>query len=383
MDYLVVNMKKVEELGIGPPPYMSGKPPESDYWGPQTTIEELEETVIWQISTALASRIAGDWCADDDDIFAYHTGYVDLALGTGLYSRPVTLWEHRIAPEVEQADAKIQSSGCGNAIHKGAPLYNVGLCCFIAGDFDRASQYLAEAGLQDERLGRGPKAQVSLGDGLSEGIIFDPMLNQLVPRNVADYQACTGITLDAIELRRLLTWLATRLSDALQVVTATHRFIRSQTKPYNHLAQHLSIQALADLLVSIESSLRRWQGPGVGELYKRMESLVASSSQALAFFRQLHNDYNSNWPKADRETHQAVNWLVVEAIHRIDTATTTSARAGVVSYLAVRLRNSLMHVIEEQLSLRTDQSTLQRVFGLMFAVLRLSQHGEAGSIGSL
>jgi hypothetical protein len=85
----------------------------------------------------------------------------------------------------------------------------------------------------------------------------------------------------------------------------------------------------------------------------------------------------------DKETSTGVNWAITDGLTAVDSAPDAASKAGAAFYLAVRLRNSLMHVIDEAVDLYTDQAKLARVTGLMLAVIRLTQRGEDGSLATL
>ena len=91
----------------------------------------------------------------------------------------------------------------------------------------------------------------------------------------------------------------------------------------------------------------------------------------------------SSVPNPNREAAVAVNWAVSDTLSELSTAANVAARAGIVAYFAVRLRNSLMHVIDQSFDLYTDQAKCNRVFGLMLAAIRLSMHGDKGTISGL
>ena len=74
-----------------------------------------------------------------------------------------------------------EMEGKGFRIHKGAPYFNVGLCYFLLGDFERAFQYIAEAGVEDEKSGRGPRELVPVGaNSLSEQLLIRPLSYELL-----------------------------------------------------------------------------------------------------------------------------------------------------------------------------------------------------------
>jgi len=52
-------------------------------------------------------------------------------------------------------------------------------------------------------------------------------------------------------------------------------------------------------------------------------------------------------------------------------------------YLVYRLRNSLMHVIDDSLDIHLDKDKLLQAAGCVFAVLRLTRHEKEGTLKAL
>lgn len=351
-------------------------------------LEEYERQVQERVKENLSQRRTGKWTDSDDDLFACFTDYVADSFANGVAQRPIALWEQHICPCVASAE-----EASVIRIHKGSPLYNVGLCCFCLGHCDRAYQYFAEAGKEDELCGRGDRRKLLVGDGLSEQVLIAPLV-PFVVHWAKDYRDTTNSCLDKDELKRVIAWLTLHArADAMQLVIALHRLFAVKTGPQNDASEHLGVQAVADLVVVVESSLRHWQKTATGQLHSRIRGhggLIHRCRSLEHGFDRFQSAFtceksaehvkgNPGW----METADAVNWCIEECERQISQAANGGERAGACCFLAVRLRNSLTHVIEERLSLRSDTTVRSRVAGRMLAVIRLSQHGEEGSLAGL
>ena len=242
-----------------------------------TRLALCENAIALDIRAKLESRKAGTWEGADDNIFAAHTAYVRLTACPPLACLPASLWEGVIEPMVKQTEAAITSR-----IHKGAPLYNTFLCLLIAGDLDKAFQYLHTASWENHLDGRNPESALAFGDhGFSQGTVIHPIYVDPIASWQQDFQSITGITLDEAGLVELIRWLGRRPSDAIQTLLALHRLRRLGTTKDDRYTQHLRIRCLADLILVFESSLRRWQPATlVGELGARVSALLAANPTA-------------------------------------------------------------------------------------------------------
>jgi hypothetical protein len=349
-------------------------------------IVEFERLVVSNVQEALARKINGGGPANDDDIFAAHTAYVSYCQNRGLSIRAARIWINVLANLVAEAEAQMQQGQQNARVHKGAPFYNVGISFFVAGNFERAYQFIAEAGVEDEKSGRGPRTTILVGGyALSEQVLIAPLTAALVPALEANYLAVSGSALNAPELRSLFTWLSSRSTDAFQALIALHRCAKLQSPPFNEATNHFQVRAVADLVVAIESSLRRWQVVPAGQqLHLRSEHMLNTNGAARAEFDAFHGAFNATWPAAaDRESPQAVDWAIVEATNRIALAGSVAARVGIAAYLVVKLRNNLMHVLEGNLNIYTSAALRLSVTGIVLGMLRVSKHGDEGTLAGL
>jgi len=354
-------------------------------------LQELEEAVAEEVQNALQARGEGTWDDDDDNIFHSFSMYVEYCWRRRISQRASALWLARLSPATAEAEQILQGrEGQHARIHKGSPYFNVGLSFFMSGDFDRAMVFIGEAGEEDQRSGRANAGQVLIGNNvLSERILIDPIALWLcAPNNWgSQYQAVTAGALDKAELQRVLTWASARLTDALQLIVSLQRLANTHVLPDNAAHRHLRMQVLSDLVVVVESTLRRWQGrlPGNPHLHDRLVAMLPGGSGMERSFGQMHNDFVQRYPRKhqDREAAVALNWTIDECLGRIAASGSASERAGLASYLTVRLRNSLMHVMDEAINLYSDPEKFFRCACLVFSTVRLSMHGEQGSLGGL
>jgi hypothetical protein len=342
------------------------------------------------VGFALKERVALRWGQSDDDIFLPHTLLVKMVLDTppaartGFQLLPAKVWVQKIWPLTKAAEKEMKLTVPQARIHKGAPLFNVALCFFLAGDFDRAFQYFTEAGKEDELSGRGSRYLVPTGDNpLAERAIIQPLVQKLIPVWQADFQSISSTPLNHAELKSLLAWLVQRAPDAFQTITALHRLRLLANGLDNEASRYQMVRALADIVLAVESSLRRWQTGIDGQLFDRTDELLKANASGRTMFQAFHNDFNNTWARPQRETGVAVNWAIAETFSRLAAQPTVAERIGVAAYLAVRLRNSLMHVNEETLDIHNSSQMCLRVAGIVLAVLRVSKHGSENTLTGL
>jgi hypothetical protein len=314
--------------------------------------EEIENYVAGEVEGALKENAEGTWPYDDDSIFHSFGLYAEFCWHRLIPQRASALWVTRLSQSTIAAERRRSERGIQPArIHKGSPYFNVGLSMFMAGDFDHAMVLIAEAGEEDQRSGRADASQVLIGNNaLSERILINPIANWICkPDTWGDrYQSVTARTFDKAELQRVLTWASARLTDALQLIVSLHRMAGTHVIADNAARRHLRIQALSDSVITVESTLRRWQTAMPGQqLHGRLLAMLRGCTGMERSFTQLHDDFSAHFPAADRETAAALNWTIDEALQRIEDARTTSARAGLACYLTYKLRNNLLHVMDD------------------------------------
>jgi hypothetical protein len=200
----------------------------------------------------------------------------------------------------------------------------------------------------------------------------------------SEFISITGVNASEENIVELVRWLGSRSTDAIQALLALHRLGRLRRSNADHYAQHLRMRCLSDLILVFESSLRRWQTGVVGELHERATDLLSPNVAARSALDVFQAARIAQYPtRAQRSTPQSVNWLVSNAWAALNAATTNAERCGIATYLAYGLRNSLMHVMEEQIDLYTNLNDLTRYAGIAFTLLQVSKFGSEGGIAAL
>lgn len=315
--------------------------------------------------------------ATEDALFEVHTAAALTALASAEHlMRPVLIWERVLRPAVVEAEARL-----GRPIHKGAPCYNTALCAFLMHDFDGAYQYLMDAYEEDLRLGGTGAFGLLIGrHALSQQFLIGPLLGNMGPRWASDYKHATGCDLDADELTSLLEWLAQRPTDAFVTISELHRIWRVADRvPSNQASRFVAFRSLADLLVNLESAIRRVQGAaGSGQLFQRLSAILAADARVRSTFDRL-----CAFNPGRGESAIAVNNGIAEAIRVLGSATNESERAGCVCYACYRLRNSLLHLNEQALDVYRNLDLGVRMAGLILAAYRIVRHCEESSVHRL
>jgi hypothetical protein len=262
--------------------------------------------------------------ANPDQIFASHTLLAKFAADNGVASLAIGCWPS-LALEVEAAEVELrQLTGDPAAhIHKGAPLFNVGLCHFVNGDLENGFHYLTQSGDEDT-FGGGSGLGVRLGDHmLSRPLLIAPVAKVFVPEWSSSYTSITGKIFDEDELVALITHAAKRPMDAIQLVAALRRALKAKAEPQNDWTRYLRTRALAELLHVLESTLRRKHHPFDDELSGQLNKLFPAGSLYLSMYGQIDQAFASAFPKPSggapnpRKTAMAVNWAVNESFARI------------------------------------------------------------------
>ena len=355
--------------------------------GTAAKVETPWSIAALQTQLNLAARVLGKWTDDDDMLFAPHTGFVIECLRRRVPLLPVLAWKSEIEAAVVGCETELQKANPVARLHKGAIYFNVGLCHLESGDIDSAFQMFAAAGTEDEKSGRGDWANVLIGyHALSEGLIIQKVIDWIAARSnwAALYEEVTDRVLDQAELKALIGWLASKHEDAIQFLHALHRFIHADEMPVNLAKAHIQARAMADIILVVESSMRRWQVGVHGQLHARMTSMLAVGSVARIAFDDALTRFNTQFPTKpphpDRETATGVNWAIDDHLTYYAATASRATRAGLVAYLALRLRNSFMHVIDGSISVYTDKPKLDELTGRMVAAVGLSMVGHSNTI---
>lgn len=316
----------------------------------------------------------------EDNLFAEHTWLVSRARDGGIdRSIPINLWNAHLAQATIRTEARL-----GQQIHKGAPLYNVGLCHFLNGNFRDAYVFFS-AGAEEERRTRGHPPRSLLGGQhlISRRILIAPLINELLPQWAPEYLAITGHILDEVEFLALIDWMFTRAADGIQMLTALHELRALQYAPENEGTRLARLDVVRSLHVAIESALR-FHSVGAREFMDRMETAMTAHPDAVAEFNSLHGwFYGGNPPNVappDRRTHVGLNLAISEGLSRFAVAPTRQHRAGIIAYLAVKARNASAHGNDHLSNLYMDRLLAYRVAGWALASCRSVRHSVEGTL---
>jgi len=188
--------------------------------------------------------------------------------------------------------------------------------------------------------------------------------------------------LDEAELAALIKQAARRPTDGLQLLLALHRLRKAQGSVQNDWTRYLRTRSLAELLVALESMLRRIQAPFQSELQAQFDQLFAGRPDYHQPFGTFHANFLAAfYPPGgpdNRRTPAAVDWSVNEVAARLAITPQRKHKAGLASYAAVRLRNTLLHVLESNLQIYQDEAKCLDMFGICLAVFRVAMDGEDG-----
>lgn len=315
-----------------------------------------------------------------DHIFMAYTGAVEKRLWEGDIREVLGMWENEIRPLVLEREKAL-----GEPIHKGSPLYNTGIVCFVAGDFDSMLRYFVEADDEDVKIKNAEPFQVVLGEHpLSRKVLIDPLFATFSGKWGKEYVSITGCDFTEAEIRDVLLWLGKSRMDALQVLWALHRFRRSLECRENAASQHIRVRAIGEMLVALESTLKHLFAP-TPKLLADLLSQALNGSQAGKSLLDLNQKFNSRYrPKsAERHSPEATDWLISEAKCRLKAASSRLERMGIACSLAQHLRNGLAHSIEESLEIFKNAQAAIEAAELVFCAFRIAKHCSDGTLKNL
>lgn len=369
------------------------------YTGPvRDTVSRLagiEAQVLDTIKLNLLQKVAGVWTQADDNLFENYSAYCVACWHAGIPGRSSEFWESSLHAQAEAADTALSKLTPPTRIHKGAPFFNTGVGYLLAGKLDKGVAWIAQAGQEEALRGSGSTHGLLLGNHqLTEQAILTPLISWMTASLwPAKWQSITSRNLDLPEFKSLINWLSLKAENAIQLVVSLLRMKDIESLPKNEAVMHVRVQAYADLLLVVESSLRAWQTSATYagmQLYNRLESMLAAKPEALRAFKQAETRFATRFPKdatgnphPDKETYVAANWVIDDTLTELITATSTAERAGIACHLAARLRNSLMHVIDGSVNLYNDETKYSKVAAITLSVVRLSQAGNEGTLTPL
>jgi len=345
----------------------------------------MQRAAIASVEENLRQHVEHNAFPNPDDIFGPFTGLVQFSLDRGVPTLATDCWP-ALDAAVTAAEGRLQAKHGNPAarIHKGSPYFNIGACHFVAGDLESGFRFLAMAGEEDAHGGGNP-FPVVLGDHiLSRQFLIAPLAAALLPGWAARYHEITAHTLDEAELVAVIKRAALRPTDGMQLLVALHRLLKAQGGAQTDWTRYLRTRALAELLVALESMLRRIHPNHTGELQSQFEHMFSGKADYNGPFGTFHGDFLAGYKPPggidQRRTPGAVDWSVNQAIARIAAAPNRKAKAGLACYVAVRLRNTLLHVLESNLQIYGDEAKCLDMFGVCLATFRIAMDGEDGTL---
>jgi hypothetical protein len=341
------------------------------------------DEVVAAIQQKLNNYSGNGGINEEDFLFMEYGDFLRSKLHEGDLREVYMTWESRISPLVENRCQELRKR-----IHIGSPLYNTALAYFICGNFDSALCYFIAADNEDMQNKNAPGVMVTIGKHpLSSQVIVQPLIQEFASKWSAPYREVTGCQFDQAEITSLLEWLARftsdSVADSVQVVIALHRLRHSLnvSTSENQATCHLRVRAIADMLIVVESNLKRQAGRTTKMLGGLIDGMLTGKTAQVAYDR-LNRDFDSQFtPRTPpRQTPQATDWLVAESVRRITNASIRDERIGLVCFLAQHLRNGLLHSIEPSLQISLHAALAVEVAGLIFCMLRITKLGAENKL---
>ena len=347
------------------------------------SLRQFQAAALAEVTGNLRRKVDENAFPHEDAIFAPFTTLVQFALDHRLYALATDCWP-ALDAALTATEGRLQVARANPAarVHKGSPYFNLAACHFAAGDLENGFRFLAMTGDEHARAG-GSTFPVLLGDHeLSRQFLIAPLVAELLPGWAVRYYEITGHTLDEAELAAVIKQAARRPTDGIQLLLSLHHLRKAQGGAQNDWTRYLRTRSLAEMLVALESMLRRIQAPFSGELQNQFDRLFAGLPDYFQAFGTFHTDFRAVFDPLGgpdtKRTPAAVDWTVNEVPVRLAVAPHRKAKAGLACYVAVRLRNTLLHVLESNLQIYHDEAKCLDVFGVCLAAFRIAMDGEDG-----
>lgn len=345
------------------------------------SLRQFQTAALGEVTENLRQKVDNNAFPHEDNIFGSFTMFVQFALDHRLYALATDCWP-ALDAALSAAEGRLQVVRANPAarVHKGSPYFNLAVCHFAAGDLESGFRFLAMTGDEHARAGGSP-FPVLLGDHeLSRQFLIAPLVADLLPGWAARYHEVTNRTLDEAELVALIKQASRRPTDGIQFLLALHRLRKAQGGVQNDWTRYLRTRSLAELLVALESMLRRAQAPFSGELQNQFGHLFAGRPDYHQSYGTFHADFLAAFAPPggtdNKRTPAAVDWTVNEVVARLAANPHRRAKAGLACYVAVRLRNTLLHVLESNLQIYADEAKCLDMFGISLSAFRIAMDGE-------
>jgi hypothetical protein len=125
------------------------------------------------------------------------------------------------------------------------------------------------------------------------------------------------------------------------------------------------------MALCIESCLRKHDPTSSGQLYERLKTHLGKIGHGLTTFNQTHDSFNARFSKEDRDTAIAINWITVELLRGIEASRSSEESLGMSAYLVLKMRNSLLHVVDKDVLFFDDEQACCKLSGVCNGVLRV------------
>ncbi len=213
---------------------------------------------------------------------------------------------------------QVASGNPAARIHKGSPYFNLALCHFAAGDLERGFKFLAMTGDEHARAGGDPFPVLLGNHPLSRRFLIAPVVAELAPGWTVRYHELTNRNLDEAGLIALVMQGAQGGRPfGIQLLLALHRLRKASGAVQNDWTRYLRTRSLAEMLVALESMLRRIHVGHQGELQSQFEHLFGGRADYQQAFGLFHTDFRAIYDPLGgpdtRRTPGAVDWSVNRA----------------------------------------------------------------------
>jgi len=332
----------------------------------------IEKDVVESVIANLKKLEQGQWTLGDDDVFAPFTEYMFIMKYIGMSLRPILT--------LDAIDAQILSTEAiiGRSIHKGAYYYNTGLCYFLSSDFTHFLQFLNEASDEDTRTYGSATGTVFVNHHLSEQALIEPWrawFNSIC-NNIFKTITKADLTLDNI--KKLIDYLAkdrNKLESVLLFYKTIYGISASQVGTDNTATALNRVRALADLVLVYENTINSLHFSTDRQLFhKTVEYLTNIDNSLVSEFNRLH----SSNPADDPDKNTALDNLLKTLTPAIVTKTDRNEIVSTAFLISYRLRNNLMHVLENSVAVYIDKDLCNNVFAIVLSNLYLVMLVENG-----
>lgn len=340
--------------------------------------EEIEKDVINSVISNLKLLEQGQWKKSDDELFTPFTMYMMNMREIGMSLRPILT--------LDSLDAQIASteSIIGRTIHKGAYFYNTGLCYFLSFDFTHFLHYLNEAGVEDVKNNGSNKETIFVNHSLSKQVLIEPW--QAWFSNIENdlFKTITKNDLTTDIIIKLVKFLANdpnKLESVLLFYKAIYMISASQVGPDNTASSLDRVRALADLVLVYENTLNNLSSLSSikGQLFAKSEEYLKTVSNALKD-KFLHLNNHTYAKNLTSDLNQRLDNILTTETPALKSKTNRDEIISSTFFISYSLRNNLMHILENSVSVYSDKNLCNDVFAVVLGNLYLIVMNENSEV---